>query len=531
MKKIAFLLIVCISFCRMASGNGIVLSNLSSVPGAGFVQLQFDLSWNNSWNNSINHDAAWVFFKFKDNDGTWHHLNLTNSNNTIAAGYTIAVPPDLTGAMIYRNSGLGTVTLTGVQLGVNNLPGNFDVRGFALEMVQIPVGDTYYLGDGESGTYYSSNTGAPFLVNINSLSLGFGAGLLDDGIANTSVALNTSFPIAYNTLGAFQSLYMMKHEVSQAAYRDFLNTLTYAQQATRTGTTPSSATGTMALLTSLIARRASIKIATPGVAPGAPPSLGTPAVYGCDLSNNNVFNEVNDGEWIACNYLSYMDLAAFLDWSALRPMSEMEFEKSCRGRLFPVVAENAAGTDSAYGNQPGNLAYAISNAGTANEAVTAYTGSVLFANITYNSTSPGGNSPTRVGIHATANATRVSAGAGYYGALDLSGNIEEYTVTTANVAGRSYTGINGDGKLTASGNADEDFWPGINGNSTAATANLVYGGVTGVTGQGGIITRGGSAGYTGANLNKVSYRIDPAPGGTTSYPRNNISGGRGVKNW
>jgi hypothetical protein len=210
-------------------------------------------------------------------------------------------------------------------------------------------------------------------------------------------------------------------------------------------------------------------------------------------------------------------------------MTELEFEKSCRGRLAAIPAENAAGTDSAYGNQPGNVAYPISNAGTATESVTSYSGSVLFANITYNATSPGGNSPLRVGIHATANSTRISAGAGYYGALDLSGNIEEFTVTTCNAAGRSFTGVNGDGQLNAAGSANEDFWPGMGGTNTSATANTAYGGTTGVTGQAGVITRGGSAGYTGFNLNKVSYRIDP--GVTTSYPRSGVSGGRGVKNW
>jgi formylglycine-generating enzyme required for sulfatase activity len=510
----------------IAWGNGIALSNLTSISGAGFIQLQFDLTWNNSWSNAINKDAAWVFFKFKDNDGTWRHLHLTGANNTIAVGNTIIVPPDLMGAMISRNTtGLGTVTLTGVQVGVENLPGSFDVKGFALEMVQIPMGDTYYLGDGESGTYYANNTGSPFLVTNSSISMGFGAGLLDDGIANTAVTLNASYPIAYNALGGFLNLYMMKHEVSQAAYRDFLNTLTYTQQAARTIVAPSSAAGTAALGTT--SRRMSIEIATPGV------STSTPAIYGCDLNNNNVRDESSDGEWIGCNFLTYMDLAAFLDWAALRPMTEMEFEKSCRGKLPAIPAENAAGTDSAYGNQPGNIAYPLINSGTANEAVSSYTGSVLYANITYNSTSPGGNSPTRVGIHATANSTRISAGAGYYGALDLSGNIEEFTVTTCNAAGRSYTGKNGDGQLNAAGHADEDFWPGINGNSTATVANAVYGGTTGVTGQGGVITRGGSAGYTGFNLNKVSYRVDPAPSSpfTTNYPRTGVSGGRGVKNW
>jgi formylglycine-generating enzyme required for sulfatase activity len=518
-------LLLCLS-CGLAWGNGIALSNLTSVSGAGFVQLQFDLTWSNSWNNSINNDAAWVFFKFKDNDGKWHHLNLTNANNTIAAGYAISVPTDLTGAMIYRNSaGIGTVSLTGVQLGVNNLPGSFDIKAFAIEMVRIPMGDTYYLGDGESGTYYSSSTGAPFLVNANTITMGSGAGLLDDGIANASVTLNAGFPIAYNTLGAFLNLYMMKHEVSQAAYRDFLNSLTYTQQAARTIVAPNSAAGTAALGVS--SRRMGIEVAIPGV------SSTTPAVYGCDLNNNNSFNEATDGEWIACNFLTYMDLAAFLDWSALRPMTEMEFEKSCRGKLPAVPAENAAGTDSAYGNQPGNLAFPLSNSGAVNEAVTAYTGSVLYANITYNATSPFGNSPTRVGIHATANSTRISAGAGYYGALDLSGNIEEYTVTSCNAAGRSFTGINGDGEINNAGSADENFWPGIGGNSFANVANTAYAGVNGVTGQGGIITRGGSAGYTGFNLNKVSYRIDPAPTNpfVTNYLRTGVSGGRGVKNW
>src|SRR4051812_10173225 len=215
MKKIIFLLLICISASTLSFANGIVLTNLSSVTGTGFIQLQFDLSWNNSWNNNINHDAAWVFFKFKDNDGTWHHLHLTNANNTIASGYTISVPTDNTGAMIYRNTGVGNVVLTGVQLGVENLPGNFDVKGFALEMVQIPLGDTYYLGDGESGTYYSNNIGLPFLVNNTTISMGFGAGLLDDGIANTAVTLNPGFPIGYSSFGNFSNLYMMKHEVSQ----------------------------------------------------------------------------------------------------------------------------------------------------------------------------------------------------------------------------------------------------------------------------------------------------------------------------
>lgn len=117
--------------------------------------------------------------------------------------------------------------------------------------------------------------------------------------------------------------------------------------------------------------------------------------------------------------------------------------------------------------------------------------------------------------------------AGIISLLATSGNIEETAVTSCNAAGRSFTGVSGDGMLTASGDANTDFWPGINGNVTVTTANTAFGGTTGVTGAAGTIGRGGSAGYTGFNLNKVSYRTNPA--GTSS--RGGVSGGRGVKSF
>jgi hypothetical protein len=477
------------------------------------VQLQFDISWNNSWFNAANHDAAWVFFKLKDNDGQWKHLSLTGANNSIGAGYAIVVPPDLTGAMIRRTSnGSGTVTLTGVQLGVINLPGNFDIKGFALEMVSIPLNVPYYLGDGESGTYYENGVLlTPFLVNSGSITMGVAAGQLNDGIGNGALA--AGFPVGYAASG---NLYMMKHEITQAAYRDFLNTLTYTQQATRTGVAPNSAPGTSALNS---AARSSIKIATSGV------SSTVPAVYGCNLNGNAISNEADDGEWIACNLLTWTDVAAFLDWSGLRPMTEMEFEKACRGPVFPVNSENAAGTTAAAA-----YLYPINNAGTVSESIT-YSGSVFSGNFTYGSTAPLTapfiNAPVRAGIHATANASRISAGAGYYGALDLSGNIEEFAVTSGNTAGRSFTGINGDGSLNASGDADEDFWPGIGNNTATSLPNLAYTGSVGVTGAAGIMTRGGGCGTIGTNNLKVSFRM----AGVGVYGRGIMSGGRGVKSW
>ncbi len=498
-----------------AFANGIALSNLSSISGSGFVQLQFDLTWSNSWFNATNYDAAWVFFKFKDNDGTWRHLNMTGANNVIAGGYTVEVPSDKTGAMIYRNAtGLGTVSLTGVKVGITNLPGAFDIRGFALEMVEMPLSDSFFVGDGSGFPRYKDGAAKPFLVAANTITMGTSTGMLNATTATypsmTNGILAAGFPIGYSTQ-AGANAFMMKHEISQAAYRDFLNTLTYTQQNTRTGTAPGSAPGTQAILGSSLGQRQGIQIATSGT------STTVPAVYGCNLNNNTTFNEADDGEWIGVGNLNWPDLAAFLDWAALRPMTDMEFEKAGRGPLTPVAGEYASGTANFA-----QYSYSVSNLGTANESI-AYTGSVLKMNVT---SAPTGNRALRVGIHATANATRISSGAGYYGALDLSGNISELMVTATNAAGRSFTGINGDGTLTTSGDANEDFWPGVNGNTASGNGNLVFGGSTGVTGWAGFTSMGGSA--TNANYD-ISTLYSGA--GTSAPSRFQNQGGRGMKSW
>ena len=49
---------------------------------------------------------------------------------------------------------------------------------------------------------------------------------------------------------------------------------------------------------------------------------------------------------MACNWLSWADVAAYLDWSGLRPMTELEFEKACRGPNAPVAGEYAWGSNA-----------------------------------------------------------------------------------------------------------------------------------------------------------------------------------------
>jgi uncharacterized protein (TIGR02145 family) len=471
------------------------------------VQVQFNLSWNNSFRVTTgpsNWDAAWVFIKFKVGvNGEWKHASIsTTGGHSIPSGAT-ASQADTKGLFIYRDAnGTGTLSLTGVQLRWNyGTDGVGDdekiyVKVFAVEMVLVPQGD-FQVGSGgqNTGEFRRANdvssTGTATTFTITSTAPTFQGNNSSSSAANLSTRLGAGNDLSTGTttatLGAgyptgYAAFYCMKYEISQGQYRDFLNTLTYTQQVTRTASAPNSAVGTGALISSGTARNG-IEIKT------ASTSSTTPAVYGCDLSNNNTFDEASDGEWIACNYLSWGDIAAYLDWAALRPMTELEYEKACRGNLPPVVNEYAWGTASAT-----SLSQLLNTSQT-NEA-----SNTSGANLVSNSAFSG---PVRGGIFATGSSTRATAGSGYYGIMELSGNVWEQTVPVSNANARGFSNVMGDGTLATDGNAVVTTWP--------ATIDV------------GI--RGGS--YTSAGeLNYVSDRTSISAGVTT---RNNNVGGRGVR--
>ncbi len=187
--------------------------------------------------------------------------------------------------------------------------------------------------------------------------------------------------------------------------------------------------------------RNGIRIQTNGTA------SSIPAIYACDASEDAGMNESNDGQNLSCSWLSWADGIAFSDWTGLRPMSELEFEKACRGPSSAVSGEFA------WGNASATAATATTNNRLTNETVSSPSG----ANVNYNSAL---NYPIRVGIFAGASTTRSQAGASYYGIMDLSGDLWE-RIVSINDAGRGFTGTHGNGVLNSSGDmADNGDWPG-----------------------------------------------------------------------
>ena len=497
-----------------------------------FTLVEFDLSWDNSWRvGATTRDAAWVFVKFQvgvkdpelsnaNSSGTtvtvsstanlrvgmpvvvtsgtgdfaantvissitngtqfevsatpsvalnnatlvcrriWEHatLNTTSGNHTAPAGSTIEVPADGVGVFLYRSAnGSGTFSVNDVQLrweyGSNGVADDavLQIQVFAIEMVYVPQG-SFAVGDGSFDwsefTVTTINTATATTAPTGS---GGFSGSAEGGYpTGQTVPANASWPNGYN------AFYCMKYEISQGQYRDFLNTLTYNQQTNRSASV-TGAPGTAALNNN---NRNGLDVQSSGVA-----ATFTSAVYGCNLNGNSTYNEADDGEWIACNWLSWMDGCAYVDWAGLRPMTELEYEKACRGDQAPVAYEYAWGSTSL------TQATGINNGGTNNE-----TFSNAGANCAYNDNA-GVQGPLRVGAFAGGATLRDQAGATYYGIMEMSGNLGERAVTIGNADGRSFTGVHGNGRLSANGHANQTSWPGLSsGEVTGATGGGWRGG-------------------------------------------------------
>ncbi len=432
-----FLFLILITNHNLVANN-IRVSNVTITdlnPDGNYAMVYFDLSWDNSWRTSSitsNWDAAWVFVKYrKVNETTWNHAILNRTDGTGSgdghvepANCNIASSNDTGtggahGVFIHADAdkAQGTANYTGIKLrwnyGANGLADNeqVEISVMAIEMVYITQGSFYVgSGGGETKTFYKH----PNLTGSNSIYQITSEGAIDVGTVEGNLCytittggdqagpIPATFPKGYN------AYYCMKYEITQDQYVAFLNKLTIANATARAG-----------FLQPHYRNTITKNITT------------------------NTYSTTNP--YIPCNYLSAVEVAAYLDWAALRPMTELEFEKAARGPSTPVANEYAWGTTS-YTTAAG-----ISNPGLSNEIpVNSTTNSNIDIDL---------NGPMRVGCFGQGINTRVAVGAGYYGVMELSGNVHEVTVAVGSSIGRAYTGTHGNGALDVEGKADASNWP------------------------------------------------------------------------
>ena len=417
-----------------------------------FTYVQFNLSWQNSWRTTAspsNWDAAWVFVKFRIvGQPNWQHAYLDTGGHIPGSGTGHRIQVGLenerrafsdsnraVGAFIYRSAdSSGTFSASSIRLkwfyvrnGVQDAD-LVDVDVHGLEMVYVPAG-SFWLGNNGVGApnaneFYTSGVtpSQGYLVNSNSFTAGYSAGNLAAGPSNSPSLATGSFIDSFPT--GFSGFYCMKYELSQQHFVNFLNSLNSTQATTN-------------------------RYPFPGTS-----SVNTRHRYGMafdGLTHSTVAGNV------AMNYVTWISGTAYLDWAGIRPMTELEFEKACRGPISAVTDEYAWGTTDLIRLAGYNNSLAV------NETPDSVGCNSNLGSFRTDSTRRG---PMRVGACAGAATTRVQSGASFYGIMDLTGNLWEMTVgligsstPSSLIGGTQFTPLHGDGLLNAAGNATVRTWP------------------------------------------------------------------------
>ena len=321
-------------FPLLSQASDLKISNVRSVE-RGDISISapsviFDISWKNSWNNNKNKDAVWVFLKF---NGYWdNHVKINTTGNRILknrvrtlARPTIELSDDRLGFFIHPpNSYRGDVNIK-VQIQLDTAEQDINYRKMkglsvhGIEMVYIPKG-SFTLGspDEESlsrASFYKSdeNGNRDGLIRINSeaeIEVGAKQGALYYQSEEVLYNGDQMGPVPADFPKGYDAFYIMKYELTQGQYCQFLNTIPEGYTFIRS-------------------------------------PIGGKKYY--EKRGSIVYE---DGKYSTpspnrpMNFVSFTDGLAFSDWAALRPITELEYTKAARGPSRPIPYEFVWGTDN-----------------------------------------------------------------------------------------------------------------------------------------------------------------------------------------
>lgn len=334
--------VTCICLLQPANAANIRITHLEwqDYRGTnGGVWARITLQWDNAWNISgKNHDAAWLFFKLQLPGGAGQrHLKVLAEGHETALNLQSGAPnpafkvsADRTGLFVYPASVYRGKVVWSIRIALDpeftqdrqlqRQLGDSKMQAYALEMVQIPDGP-YTLGDPDTtalqfGAFFRTDgAGQPEgLVNIQSESqvvqVGKEKGRLCYRNPYPEYEGDLQGPVPAEFPKGVKGFYVMKYELSQGQYADFLNMLSDEQSYNRA-------------------------------------NFG-----GRDYYNLRGTIRLENGRYTAdrpdrpCNFISWEDACAYADWAGLRPMTELEFEKAARGPGEPRPHEFPWGTGS-----------------------------------------------------------------------------------------------------------------------------------------------------------------------------------------
>ncbi len=276
----------------------------------------FNLSWDNSWHNNKNNDAVWLFFKALPNQGAYQHIQVASEGHVMRSNFSgknldvgFEVAKDANGLFVFPKQvyrGKVDIVLK-IVLDLQSLQNinlhktTFSVYG--IEMVKIPSG-AFEIGDpAEKAIQYGSLFQPDEQGNFSKL--------LQLKSEDQEIEVAKNGDLFYETKKGYEgdqkgtipgsfpkgvdAFYIMKYEINEEQYVNFLNTL------------DSTALGDRIIFESQNYYR----------------DGGT-----ITKQEEHFFTPFPNKP---CKYLSWDDAMAYADWAALRPMTEFEFTKAARG--------------------------------------------------------------------------------------------------------------------------------------------------------------------------------------------------------
>lgn len=274
----------------------------------------FNLSWENAFDNERNNDAVWLFCKSKGQNGDSKHISVLSTGHQVVNVFSedprleFQVSEDRVGLFIFPIENYqGNVHVT-VKLklnktsfeGINTRNSSFKV--FGIEMVMIPEGG-FFAGSTENraierGSIYAPKGDAKSLVKIKSedqdLLVSEDGDLYyqqNEGYeGDQQGTIPSTYPKGVNPYS------IMKYELTEGQYVDFLNNISPNQSQQRSPHQEDGYAGTIA-------------------------------------NTNGSF--ISDFPKRPASFIGWDDAMAYADWAGLRPMTEFEFTKASRGPNKP----------------------------------------------------------------------------------------------------------------------------------------------------------------------------------------------------
>jgi formylglycine-generating enzyme required for sulfatase activity len=314
-----------------ASATDVRVITLSAARRAGSasVSVSARVAWSNGWRNARNHDAVWLFVKLRGRSrSTWTHGRL--AADPVASGDpsgACRVATDQVGAFCepagtHRGDVSWTVTLEvepGSIAESDLASGAIEARVVAVEMVYVPAGP-FSVGDpdprsAENAAFYRSDPqgehGGVFRVTSeDAIRVAPELGALYYRTPRPQYQGDRQGPVPAEFPKGTRAFYIMKYEILQGQYAEFLNTISREFTWFRS-------------------------------------PLG-----GLEYAHQRGSIHASEGRYVAgrpdrpANWVSWDDGTAFADWAGLRPMTELEFTKAARGPVDPLPGDYPWGTTS-----------------------------------------------------------------------------------------------------------------------------------------------------------------------------------------